>query len=87
MNEVITGFRDHISFSALLLIGRSRHGTVKQPCKWPLLSASGLVQVGSVAGNLMLAHAHPDFPSDVLTIMEAAGATLLIGALNVLFPS
>lgn len=27
-----------------------------------------------VAGNLMIKHAHPDFPSDVFTMMEAAGA-------------
>ncbi|PVD23365.1 hypothetical protein C0Q70_16633 [Pomacea canaliculata] len=27
----------------------------------------------SVAGNLMIKHAHPDFPSDVFTMMEAAG--------------
>lgn len=30
-------------------------------------------QAASVAGNLMIKHAHPDFPSDVFTMMEAAG--------------
>ena len=44
-----------------------------------LLKVSCNVQVGTIAGNLMLAHDHPDFPSDVFTIMETVGATLLIG--------
>ncbi|XP_035691294.1 xanthine dehydrogenase-like [Branchiostoma floridae] len=35
--------------------------------------------VGSWAGNLMMKHAHPEFPSDVFTIMEAAGAKVTIG--------
>ncbi|XP_035690573.1 xanthine dehydrogenase-like isoform X4 [Branchiostoma floridae] len=35
--------------------------------------------VGSWAGNLMVKHAHPEFPSDVFTIMEAAGAKVTIG--------
>ncbi|KAL5509791.1 hypothetical protein EMCRGX_G005217 [Ephydatia muelleri] len=34
--------------------------------------------VGSWAGNLMLTHDHNDFPSDVFTVLEAAGATLTI---------
>ena len=36
-------------------------------------------QVGSWAGNLMMKHAHPEFPSDVFTIMEAAGAKVTLG--------
>ncbi|CAH1231902.1 XDH [Branchiostoma lanceolatum] len=35
--------------------------------------------VGSWAGNLMIKHDHPEFPSDVFTIMEAAGAKVTIG--------
>ncbi|XP_078599022.1 uncharacterized protein LOC144874584 isoform X2 [Branchiostoma floridae x Branchiostoma japonicum] len=35
--------------------------------------------VGSWAGNLMMKHAHLEFPSDVFTIMEAAGAKVTIG--------
>ncbi|KAK7111653.1 xanthine dehydrogenase-like [Littorina saxatilis] len=31
---------------------------------------------GSIGGNLYLKHAHPDFPSDVFTMLEAAGATV-----------
>ena len=27
----------------------------------------------------MLTHDHPDFPSDIFTILEAAGARLIIG--------
>jgi len=37
------------------------------------------MQVASIAGNLMLTHDHPDFPSDIFTILEAAGARLIIG--------
>ena len=32
--------------------------------------------IGSVGGNLMLKHAHNDFPSDVYVLLEAVGATL-----------
>lgn len=35
--------------------------------------------VASIAGNLMLTHDHPDFPSDIFTILEAAGSRLIIG--------
>lgn len=35
--------------------------------------------VGSVAGNLALVHAHPSFPSDAATILMAAGARLRLG--------
>ena len=27
----------------------------------------------------MIAHQHPDFPSDVFTILESVGATLIVG--------
>lgn len=33
---------------------------------------------GSIAGNLMIKHAHPDFPSDVFTMCEAAGGKVEI---------
>ncbi|XP_035826275.1 indole-3-acetaldehyde oxidase [Aplysia californica] len=33
---------------------------------------------GCIAGNLMIKHAHPDFPSDVFTFLEAAGAKVEI---------
>ncbi|CAL1531002.1 unnamed protein product [Lymnaea stagnalis] len=37
--------------------------------------ASVLVRnAGCMAGNLMIKHAHPDFPSDLFTILEAIGA-------------
>ncbi|XP_055877206.1 uncharacterized protein LOC106059682 [Biomphalaria glabrata] len=29
---------------------------------------------GSIAGNLMIKHKHPDFPSDIFTVLEALGA-------------
>uniref|UniRef100_A0A0B7B2H5 FAD-binding PCMH-type domain-containing protein n=1 Tax=Arion vulgaris TaxID=1028688 RepID=A0A0B7B2H5_9EUPU len=31
---------------------------------------------GCIAGNLMIKHAHPDFPSDIFTILESLGAKL-----------
>lgn len=34
--------------------------------------------MGSIAGNLMIKHAHPDFPSDVYVILAAVKATLTI---------
>ncbi|XP_066268463.1 uncharacterized protein [Branchiostoma lanceolatum] len=39
--------------------------------------------VGSWAGNLMMKHTHPEFPSDVFTIMEAAGAKVTVGTRHV----
>ncbi|XP_065883616.1 xanthine dehydrogenase-like isoform X2 [Dysidea avara] len=36
--------------------------------------------IGSWAGNLMLTHDHQNFPSDVFTIMEAAGATVTVAS-------
>lgn len=38
--------------------------------------------VGSWAGNLMMAHDHNDFPSDVATIMAGAGAIVTIGTVT-----
>ena len=37
-----------------------------------------LFQAGTWAGNLMLTHDNDNFPSDVYTIMEAAGAAITI---------
>ena len=34
--------------------------------------------VGTIAGNLMLKHAHQDFPSDLFVLMETAGAKLVL---------
>ncbi|XP_052860957.1 xanthine dehydrogenase/oxidase-like [Anopheles cruzii] len=34
--------------------------------------------VGTIAGNLMIKHQHPEFPSDVFLLLEAAEATLSI---------
>lgn len=36
-------------------------------------------QAGSWAGNLMLTHDHDNFPSDVFTMMAAAGAKVTVG--------
>ncbi|XP_020903902.1 xanthine dehydrogenase isoform X2 [Exaiptasia diaphana] len=34
--------------------------------------------VATVAGNLMLTHDHPDFPSDIFTILETVGSTVRV---------
>ena len=36
------------------------------------------LQCGSWAGNMMLKNKHGDFPSDLVTMMEAAGSTITI---------
>lgn len=36
-------------------------------------------QVGSIAGNLMLKHQHPEFPSDIFLTLLGASATLTLG--------
>ena len=33
--------------------------------------------MGTLAGNLMLKHAHNDFPSDIFVILEAVGASIV----------
>ena len=33
--------------------------------------------MGTLAGNLMLKHAHNDFPSDVFVLLEALGANIV----------
>ena len=35
-------------------------------------------QLGSVAGNLMIKHAHREFPSDVFIALETVGAQITI---------
>ncbi|XP_067671007.1 uncharacterized protein [Haliotis asinina] len=37
-----------------------------------------LRNAGSWAGNVMIKHAHPEFPSDVFTVMEAVGAHIAV---------
>lgn len=36
-------------------------------------------QVGSIAGNLMLKHQHPEFPSDIFLTLLGASATMTLG--------
>lgn len=42
-----------------------------------------LLQIGTLAGNLMLKHTYNQFPSDIFVILETAGAKLTIGKNNV----
>lgn len=41
-----------------------------------------LFQAGCIAGNLMIKHAHPDFPSDIFTILESLAAKVDIYGKN-----
>lgn len=36
-------------------------------------------KAGTIAGNLMIKHAHREFPSDIFLTLEALGAKLSIG--------
>ncbi|MPC62853.1 putative aldehyde oxidase-like protein [Portunus trituberculatus] len=36
-------------------------------------------QVGSIGGNLMLKHQHPEFPSDIFLTLLGTGASLTLG--------
>jgi len=49
-----------------------------RPLAWHVrnVASSSLRAVASWAGNLQVAKAHPDFPSDLLTILSAAGASV-----------
>jgi xanthine dehydrogenase/oxidase len=38
---------------------------------------TGVRHMGTLAGNLMLKHAHNDFPSDVFVLLEAVGASIV----------
>lgn len=37
-----------------------------------------LTQAGTLAGNLSIKHAHPEFPSDVFIVLEALDARVII---------
>ena len=41
-----------------------------------LIASVGIRNQGTLAGNLMMKHAHQDFPSDVFLTMETMGALL-----------
>ncbi|XP_032686991.1 indole-3-acetaldehyde oxidase-like isoform X2 [Odontomachus brunneus] len=43
-----------------------------------LIASVPVRNIGSIAGNLMIKHAHNDFPSDLFLILEAAGAQIHI---------
>ncbi|XP_067654508.1 uncharacterized protein [Haliotis asinina] len=45
-----------------------------------VIANSGVRNLGSWAGNLMLKNLHTEFPSDVFTMFETVGATLNIGS-------
>ena len=43
-----------------------------------LIASVGIKNQGTLAGNLMMKHAHQDFPSDVFITMTTIGAMLEI---------
>ncbi|XP_059138916.1 uncharacterized protein LOC131927201 [Physella acuta] len=42
------------------------------------VAQNGIRNMSCWAGNLMIKHAHPEFPSDIFTLLETVGATLVI---------
>ncbi|KAL9699938.1 hypothetical protein quinque_003379 [Culex quinquefasciatus] len=43
-----------------------------------LVANTAVRNAGTIAGNLMIKHQHPEFPSDVFLLLETVGATLSI---------
>ena len=50
-----------------------------------LIASVGIKNQGTLAGNLMMKHAHQDFPSDVFLTMTTIGAMLEIVKVNKVF--
>ena len=46
---------------------------------WQRVANTPIRNAGTLAGNLMLKHAHREFPSDVFLLLETIGAMLTIG--------
>jgi xanthine dehydrogenase/oxidase len=42
------------------------------------VATTGVRNAGTLAGNLMLKHAHPEFPSDIFALFEAANGKLIV---------
>ncbi len=75
-----------VSLSALIAQLMSHQTPTFQSLAKHLLKIANVPvrNVGSWAGNLMLTRNHDNFPSDVFTVMAAAGATLAVGEWAVL---
>ncbi|XP_055537446.1 uncharacterized protein LOC129725515 isoform X2 [Wyeomyia smithii] len=43
-----------------------------------LVANHAIRNFGTIAGNLMIKHQHPEFPSDIFLLLETVGATMLI---------
>ena len=43
-----------------------------------MVANTSVRNVGSLAGNLMLKRAHPEFPSDVFVLLAAVGASIWV---------
>ena len=49
-------------------------------CKhWRCVANISVRNLGTLGGNLMLKHAHREFPSDIFVVLEAIGAMVTIG--------
>lgn len=50
-----------------------------------LVANTAVRNAGTIAGNLMIKHQYPEFPSDVFLLLETVGATLSIRMLSMKF--
>ena len=48
----------------------------------PQVANTNVRNIGSIAGNLMLKYAHPDFPSDIFALLESSGAIIGVRSTN-----
>lgn len=54
-------------------------GLCQNTSSTPCLSIRfALTQAGTLAGNLAIKHAHPEFPSDVFIVLEALDAQVIV---------
>ncbi|XP_053662319.1 uncharacterized protein LOC128711466 [Anopheles marshallii] len=59
---------EHLSFTYCMPLAKHVRKMANLPVR----------NVGTIGGNLMLKHQHPEFPSDLFLLLEAAGATLTV---------